>query len=325
MGKVIEIERWSTSDGPGTRTVVFLKGCPLKCPWCANPESQNLMPQIGIFAARCVGCGACQRECPQKVAIPAKEGAFTDDGTCLYCGRCTQFCHSNARTWLGQEMSADEVMQTIKKDMVFYRKSGGGITFSGGEPFIQVEFLAELVQKCRKLGIHTTVETCGCFAWEKCQEVIKLIDLVIYDIKHMDDAEHEKLTGASNQINLQNAQHISDMGQTMLVRIPIIPTLNDSPENVQATAKFALEHLPSALGIELLPYHRLGESKYAALGIPYSLKHIQTPSDEHMDELSQMVRDCGVKVISKNTDYAGNDFLTAERMGLQAKVFQGKF
>ena len=204
---VIEIQRWSMSDGPCTRTVVFLKGCPLHCHWCSNPESQDRLRQIGIFPSRCVECYACARECPEGVAIPAKKGAFSN-ANCTQCGKCIKACHSKARTWMGKEMSADQVIQLIKKDMVFYRKSFGGVTFSGGEPLTQPVFLKEIIEGCQKLGIHTVIETCGFFSWESAEDTVKLIDYVLFDIKHMDDKKHKELTSVSNKIVLENAKNI---------------------------------------------------------------------------------------------------------------------
>ena len=299
---VIEIQRWSVSDGPGTRTVVFLKGCPLHCPWCANPESQDRMPQIGIFPSRCVECRACARECPEGVAIPAKDGAFTGD-LCLQCGECIKVCHSGARAWLGEEMSATQLIQIIKKDMVFYRKSSGGVTFSGGEPLTQPDFLKAVIEGCQKLGIHAAIETCGFFSWESAKDTIKLADFVLFDIKHMDDKTHKAITGVANKRILENAKKIARLDIPMVIRIPVIPSINDSQENIKATAKFVRDHLPGVLGIEMLPYHRLGLSKYNALGLDYKLHHIDPPDDAHMEMLRDLITAEGVACITADSGY----------------------
>lgn len=291
------------SDGPGTRTVVFLKGCPLHCPWCANPESQDRSPQIGIFPLRCVSCDACSRECPEQVAIPAREGTFTVDGTCTGCGTCIDFCHAQARTWLGKKMSVDEIMAEIKKDKVFYRNSNGGVTFSGGEPLIHPDFLYELISQCRKFGIHTAVETCGFFNWSAAEKTMKELDYVMFDIKHMNDEIHRELTGVSNERILDNVKRTGMLGIPLCIRIPVIPSLNDSDENIRATARFVKEHVHNALGIELLPYHKLGLGKYEALGMEYSLGHIETPDDEYMKKLQYIVAQQGVDVISVESDF----------------------
>lgn len=288
------------SDGPGTRTVVFLKGCPLHCPWCANPESQDHLPQIGIFPSRCVECHACARECPEGIAIPAKDGGFSGN-ECTQCGKCIKVCHSGARTWLGEEMSATQVIQTIKKDMLFYRKSSGGVTFSGGEFLTQPDFLKELVEGCQELGIHTAVETCGYFSWEKAKDTVGMLDLVMFDLKHMDARRHKELTGASNKMILENAKKIAGLGIPMVVRIPIIPSINDNPENIRATAEFVRNQLSDDIGIELLPYHRLGLAKYAALGLDYKLDYITPPDDAHMEMLRDLITDAGVPCITADS------------------------
>jgi pyruvate formate lyase activating enzyme len=301
-GMVIEIQRWSVSDGPGARTVVFFKGCPLTCPWCANPESQDRRPQIGIFPSRCVACLACVRECPENVAIPAKAGAFSGDG-CTQCGQCIPTCHSNARSWMGEKMTVDQIIQTIKKDMVFYRHSFGGVTFSGGEPLIQADFLKAVITECQQLGIHTAVETCGAFNWEAAKEAIRLLDFVMFDLKHMDDDQHKRLTGSSNAIVLANAKNIAALGIPMVIRIPVIPSINDSPQNIRATAEFVRKALPGAMGIELLPYHKLGLIKYQALGMEYQLDDVAPPDDAHMAKLRRLVAAAGVPCITVDDGY----------------------
>lgn len=299
---VVEIQRWSMTDGPGTRTVVFLKGCPLHCTWCANPESQDRLPQIGIFPLRCVECHACARECPERVALPAKKGAFSD-GNCTQCGKCIKACHSGARTWMGEEMSADQVVQLIKKDMVFYRKSFGGVTFSGGEPLTQPEFLKEMIQGCQHLGIQTAIETCGFFSWESVENTVKLVDFVLFDIKHMDDKKHKTLTGVSNKRILENAIKIAQLDMPMVIRIPVTPSINDNKENIRTTAKFVHDYLPGVLGIEILPYHKLGLAKYDALGLNYKLHHIKSPDDAHMQILRELIIAEGVFSITADSGY----------------------
>lgn len=301
-GMIIEIQRWSVSDGPGSRTVVFLKGCPLQCPWCANPESQAYQPQIGIFASRCVDCHACVRVCPGGVAIPAKEGAFSSDN-CTQCGQCTQVCHSNARSWMGEEMSVAEIMDIVKKDMVFYRKSFGGVTFSGGEPLTQPKFLKETLKECQKFGIHTALETCGYFNWEAAKGTVGLLDFIMFDLKHMDAVQHKTLTGVSNKRILENAEKMAGLGIPMVIRIPVIPSINDSRENIQATAEFVRDHLPGVLGIEILPYHRLGLIKYAALGLDYQLSRITPPEEGHIHGLQALITDSGVTCITADSSW----------------------
>ena len=302
-GVVFEIERWSISDGPGTRTVVFLKGCPLRCQWCSNPESQSAVPQIGIFTAKCIQCNHCQDACERGVAIPAKEGGFIADGACTMCGSCVEVCPTKSRRWMGEEMSPEAVLDKIKKDMVFYRKSFGGVTFSGGEPLTQPKFLKKIIQGCQRVGIRTAIETCGAFNWKAAESTIGLIDFVMFDIKHMDSHRHREFTGSGNESILENAKRISALGIPMMVRIPVIPTVNDSFDNIRATAQFVRDHLPSATGIEALPYHKLGLTKYAALGLNYPLHDIDTPDTLQMETIRDIITSSGVKVITVDTDY----------------------
>lgn len=301
-GNIIEIQRWSVSDGPGSRTVVFLKGCPLHCPWCANPESQDNARQIGIFSSRCVLCGACERDCKENTAIPAQQGAFRDD-RCTACGTCIDSCHADARTWMGEKVTVGEIMETLLKDMIFYRKSGGGVTFSGGEPLTQPGFLSLLLSQCQQVGIHTAVETCGYFSWKSCEETVRMLDFIMFDIKHMDDRTHKRITGVSNTTILENIKRIGMLEIPLVVRIPVIPTLNDSPANILATAHFVREHLPHAIGIEALPYHRLGTNKYAALGMEYTLSHLEPPHQTKMEQLRTLISNAGVPSITPDNDY----------------------
>ena len=314
QGVVFEIERWSLSDGPGTRTVVFLKGCPLRCQWCANPESQKSRPQIGIFTAKCIGCEKCTACCTKGVARPAKEGGFAPEGVCAGCGECIEACPPRSRRWMGQWMDSETVLDEIRKDRIFYRKSGGGVTFSGGEPFVQAAFLRELIEGCQRIGIHTAVETCGAFGWEAASEVVGLLDFIMFDLKHMHAGRHAELTGASNRVVLENARRIAALDIPMLVRIPVIPTINDTPENIRATAAFVRDELPSAIGIEVLPYHQLGLTKYAALGMEYGLGHITPPEEARMKAVKEMITAAGVACITPDTCYGEEERPTRLRV-----------
>ena len=301
-GTIFEIERWSLSDGPGTRTVVFLKGCPLKCLWCSNPESQSARPQIGIFTAKCIECRKCEDACPEGTARPALQGGFAPESPCTVCGECVDACPARSRRWMGEEKTAAEIVDIIQKDMVFYRKSAGGVTFSGGEPLAQPEFLNQIIQGCRKIGIHTAVESCGAFNWKNAEETVSLLDFVMFDIKHMDPERHRALTGSSNKIILDNARRISATGVPMLIRIPVIPALNDSDANIAATIEFVKASLPSAVGIEPLPYHKLGLTKYAALGKEYTLNDLPELAPDTMDKIRTMIASKGVACITSDTD-----------------------
>lgn len=303
QGIIFETERWSLNDGPGTRTVVFLKGCPLRCQWCANPESQSSSPQIGIFTQKCIECQNCTNICKTKVARPALQGGFTQDTPCTSCGECIVSCPSRSRRWMGSEVSGNEIVEIIKKDSLFYRKSGGGVTFSGGEPFQQPDFLHEMLAGCKKAGIHTAVESCGVFSFAKIHKCIDLIDFILLDLKHMDGELHRNLTGSSNKIILENSIKLSTSGIPIVIRIPVIPTINDSAENIRATAVFVRDYLPTALGIEPLPYHRLGLTKYSALGMEYNLHNIPVPNEKDMDLIQKLINSEGIPCIGKDTGY----------------------
>lgn len=303
-GVIFETERWSLSDGPGTRTVVFLKGCSLHCQWCANPESQEFQPQIGIFTRKCIECLQCEEACSGNSAKAAVHGGFAEDSACSACGDCIEACPSRSRRWMGESRSAEDIVRIIKKDSIFYRKSGGGVTFSGGEPFLQPDFLYEVLAGCKAVGIHTAIETCGMFQFQSAQKCLELLDFILFDIKHMNEEAHRMLTGASNTIILENAKRLSDSGLPMVIRIPIIPALNDSEENIRATAAFVRDNLPSALGIEPLPYHRLGLTKYAALGMEYKLQNIQVPDEKDMKSIQKLIIEESVPCVGRDTNYA---------------------
>ena len=288
-GVVFDHQRWSIHDGPGARTVVFLKGCPLQCPWCCNPESQNKAPEIAVFPKNCIGCERCVAACPDEVARPSGAGGFSDRSLCRQCGKCVEACVSGAREWMGKEVAAEDVMDIVRRDMAFYRRSGGGVTFSGGEPLSQPDFLECLLKKCRWLGLNTAIETCGYFSWKRCREIIALTDLVYLDIKHMDPERHIELTGVSNGVIIRNAVNIDAQNIPLIIRIPIVPSLNDSVETIREIVDFTRRSLKGVLGVELMPYHTLGKEKFRALGRNYELGHIEAPDDGNMDALREVI------------------------------------
>lgn len=236
--------------------------------------------------------------CPKGVALPALEGGFIDRSRCTGCGKCVLTCIHGARKMMGAEYTAREAVEKLKRDMVFYRASGGGVTFSGGEPTAQPAFLHDLASRCRVLGIDMAIETCGLFDWERVRETILMMNLVFFDIKHMDSAIHRRHTGAGNEDILKNAKRVSALGVPLVVRVPVIPEVNDSPGNIRSTALFVRENLSSCLGIELLPYHALGLYKYRALGRPYPLKDLKGPSDVKMHSLRKVIHEVKVATTS---------------------------
>jgi len=299
-GLVFSIQRYSTEDGPGIRTTVFMKGCPLRCMWCHNPEGQEFSPQIAFNDSRCIGCKGCVDACPQGAIIITADGSRTDRGKCQNCGKCADMCPTGARELIGKYMTAKEVFSEVERDKLFYRSSGGGVTVGGGEPTMQPRFLVEFLRKCHEQGIHTALDTSGYVKWKEMEEILKYVDLVLYDIKQMDPAKHVEYTGVSNKLILENARKISGKGISMIIRVPVIPRYTDGEDNIRDVMEFACI-LESVVKVDLLPFHRLGEPKYRKLARNYAFEGVQPPTDVHMQELKLLVESFGLqaKVTSK--------------------------
>jgi len=298
-GRVFNIQRYSIHDGGGIRTLVFLKGCPLQCLWCCNPESQKSEPELGFIESRCVGngvCGApCVSACPVGAIHLSGQGKPSiDRKTCDECGNCADACGKDALKVVGREMTVAEVMAEVEKDRAFYRRSGGGMTVGGGEPLQQYKFAAELLRAAREAYLHTAVETAGYAPWSHLEAVLKHVDLLQFDLKHMDPGKHQELTGQSNLLVLDNLKKLLSLKspRDVIIRIPVVPGCNDTAENIGQTARFI-----AGLGFshaELIPYHRLGVSKYAQYGRVYPLAGCQPVPQEHLDELRKIVRESGL-------------------------------
>jgi pyruvate formate lyase activating enzyme len=264
QGIVYNIQRMSTKDGPGIRTTVFLKGCPLRCLWCSNPESQQTSPQLLFFSSLCTGCGLCFSVCPHH-AVGMQAGISTHNAAlCQHCGACAAQCPSHAREMSGKSMSVDEVMAAVKKDALFYENSGGGVTFGGGEPTAGGQFFLDLVAASLDEGFHVAVDTCGQSSAKIFDKALELADLFLFDCKHMDAEQHTKLTGHDNSLILRNMQAALSSGKEVRIRMPLIPYMNDDEKNIAAMATFF--HTFDRHEIEVMPYHAFGLSKYAALG-----------------------------------------------------------
>jgi len=290
----INIQKFSVHDGPGIRTTVFLKGCPLKCWWCHNPESQNPSHEILFFEERCTKCGVCIKRCPTK-AIELKDNyLIMNKNKCDLCGKCSDFCPSNAREYVGKDFTVKELMKEIIKDEAFYDESNGGVTFSGGEPLIYADFLKEVLQGCKTRGIHTAVDTCGYASWESFDKILDKVDLFLYDLKMMNNERHKKYMGVGNKLILENLKKLSDSGCNIFVRMPIIAGINDDDENINESIDF-ISNL-NILQVNLLPFHKMGMDKYKRLNLEYKLSGMEKPSDERMAEIADKLRRVGLKV-----------------------------
>lgn len=266
-GMVYNIQRMSIQDGPGLRTTVFLKGCPLRCLWCSNPESQSFHPQLLVFEDLCVGCGKCEGVCPHGAVTSNGNGHRNRDlSICQNCGACIPKCSPKARVLSGKVMTVEEVMHIVRKDELFYGNSGGGVTFGGGEPTSAGEFLIELLDACRREGYHTCVDTCGHCTPQDFNRVLGLTELIFFDCKHMDPEEHRKLTGQDNALILTNLREALRSKVPVHIRVPLMPGLNDSEENIAAMADMLREYGKEE--VDILPSHAFGNNKYSALHKP---------------------------------------------------------
>lgn len=290
-GLIFDIERFSTADGPGIRTVVFFKGCNLHCYWCHNPESIRAFSELEYDPAECIGCGGCVQRCPSGAHIMTDSGHDVDRNLCTRCFSCTQACPSGALKVIGQHRSLESCMKEIREDAAFYSRSGGGVTLSGGEVLLQAEFAASLLAQCRAEGIHTAIESNLCFPEERLQKLIPWLDLAMADIKHMDPAAHRAGTGQDNRYVFHNLRLLDLMGIPTIVRTPIIPGFNDSGENIRATAVF-LRQLRNLRYYELLSYNPMGNDKRRRLGYP--VPDIAVPGRDAMDRLAAIALEQGV-------------------------------
>jgi len=291
-GTVFNVMHYALHDGPGIRTVVFLKGCPLACQWCHNPESQGSRPELMITAERCIGCGDCQTVCPTGAAVLIG-GVPGATEACTACGRCVGVCLAGARTIAGRTMTVAEVMSELVRDCVFFEESGGGVTFSGGEPFMQPAFLRNLLEACREQGISTAVETCGMTDQGELLGMADKVDLFLYDVKLMDTARHGESTGVGNETILTNLAALAEVHAHVIIRFPVIPGVNDDSENVSLMV--AMMNRLGLRGIDLLPYHRIGTDKYRRLGRPYQLADLQPPGVEAMENIRRMFADACIE------------------------------
>ena len=312
-GIVFNISRYAIHDGPGIRTTVFLQGCPLSCWWCQNPESMAREPHLSLREGRCIGCRMCVEACPRNAISMTDDGPATDASLCQKCFECADICPADAREVVGRSMTVAEVMEEVRKDTAFYDESGGGVTFSGGEPLMQPAFLMELLEACGRLDIHRTVDTCGYAGRSILLQAAEKTDLFLYDLKHMDPEIHEKYTGVSNEPILENLRALSCRDVAVRIRFPLIPGVNDDWKNVERLGAF-LQGLHRVFCVDILPYHDVARSKYKRFGFDYRLGQVQTLDPARLREIAAALSTYGLCVT-----VGGNEY---ERSNSQAQTVQ---
>lgn len=281
---ITNISRGSLHDGPGVRTVIYCKGCGLRCRWCHNPETLAPQPQILLNATKCIGCGKCMEVCPEHHFFRDGRPIFEREG-CAGCGRCADSCPTGALSIAGEAMAAEQVLKEVEKDRHYYAMSGGGVTFSGGECLLYPAFVAEVAAKCRQQGIHTAVETALFVPWEHVASVREYIDLFYVDLKLADEQKHRQYTGQSQRRILENLRALVKEGADVIIRIPLIPGVNDSAEDMQAFAEVICSLEGNIRGVELLKYNHLAESKYQFLDLPYTAFGRESQPDDRVQAL----------------------------------------
>ncbi len=303
-GNILSIQRFSVHDGPGIRTTVFLKGCPLSCPWCHNPESQQTGAELYVLPDRCIDCWACSQDCPladRWQDMEFKDGDRLAPAECDACGECVEVCPAGARRILGRTVDVEELLAEIQRDRAFFEQSGGGVTFSGGEPLQQPEFLLACLTACRDTGLHTTVDTCGYAGGALIEEVARAADLLLYDVKLLDDARHIQYVGTPVQSILANLRAVAEAraastdSAAVWLRIPLLPGINDDEDTLDALASFVAE-LPAIDRVHLLPYHRAGTQKHERLGKHGPELCVEPPTAEAVQHVVQLFAAHGLDV-----------------------------
>jgi pyruvate formate lyase activating enzyme len=289
-GTIFDIKKFAVHDGPGIRSTVFFKGCPLRCLWCHNPEGISPAPEIMVFSDRCLkGCGDCLPACPQQALSKRRGTIVLDRSRCDGCGACAAACPSEALQVTGRSVGVDEVIGEVARDVPFYRESGGGATFSGGEPLLQPDFLLELLAACRGEKIHTAVDTSGHARFDVFERLLPLVDLFLFDLKTVDDARHRLLTGSGNRLLLENLERLSRAGAPLAVRVPLVPGVNDAERDLEQAADFCAA-LPRRHPIHILPYHRGYRGKLERLGLPAPLAATLPPDAAQLSRAGEIFR-----------------------------------
>jgi pyruvate formate lyase activating enzyme len=301
-GLIFNIQRFSIHDGPGIRTTVFLKGCPLRCFWCHNPEGLRKKVEIQFSSSRCIRCGECAQACPEGAQVVTPDARIFDRKRCTACGRCVETCFAEGLQIIGTWRSAADVVNEALRDRAFYASSGGGVTLSGGEPLLQPGFTLAVLNALHAEGIHTALETTTYCSWKTLSAVLAATDLFMIDLKHLDPIVHQSATGVSNERILANTRRLAQTGKTIIFRTPVIPGVNDTPEAIQAIATYVRElgtlrdDHGAGLALELLPFHHLADDKYTSLGMEYQAASLKPPSKEHMFALAETARSTGIQV-----------------------------
>lgn len=292
-GLIFDVKHFAVHDGPGVRTTIFLKGCPLGCLWCHSPESQEAKPQIAFNPDRCIGCGSCVESCQEGALL--SPGKF-DVGKCTLCGSCVDECYSNALEMIGKYVDVGCILNVVDRDRAVIDRSGGGVTISGGEPLSQPDFTLRLLTTLKEEGYHTALDTCGHAPIAVLDSMLPYVDLLLYDVKHMDPESHRELTGVSNETILSNLRYVARRMMPLHIRMPLIPGVNDSEENLEDTCTF-IKGLERVDTIELLPYHRLGVSKYSAINKEFALRQLLPQEPEELLKIRDFIAEKGLNVI----------------------------
>jgi pyruvate formate lyase activating enzyme len=296
-GLIFDIRKYSIHDGPGIRTTVFFKGCPLRCLWCHNPEGQSFMPEPMVRPKRCLKeCSECLSACEATALAKIADIPVLDINRCTTCGKCADVCPTQAIEVVGRRLDVSEVIAEIEKDRIFMDESEGGVTFSGGEPLAQPDFLAALLSLCKKKEIHSVVDTCGFAPREALEKIADKVDLFLYDLKLIDDEKHKKYTGESNKIILENLESLAKMEKRIVIRLPLVPSINDDEENLSQMAEF-LRSLKGITQISLLPFHKLGKDKYKGLQKRNPSENFTSPSAESLEKTKRDLMSYGFTVL----------------------------
>lgn len=297
QGLIFDIRKYSIHDGPGIRTTVFFKGCPLRCFWCHNPEGQSFTLEIMVRPGRCLKeCSECLSACEPTALAKIADIPVLDKNKCTVCGKCGDICPTQAIEIVGRRADLSGVMAEIEKDVIFFEESGGGVTFSGGEPLAQPDFLAALLSRCQKKEIHTAVDTCGFAPREALEKIVAKVDLYLYDLKLMDEEKHKKYTGESNRTILENLKRLAENEKKIVIRLPLVPGINDDEKNLLRTAEF-LRSLKVVTQISLLPFHKLGKDKYKGLGKRDLSESFNSLSEERLEKIKGDLTSYGFTVL----------------------------